>query len=217
MMNSKDMGSDMTDIIDLTKVLDENLPIYTSGTYSDPPLQIEPWCTIQQQGYKVSRLLMGTQSGTHIDAPVHFVADGATLEALPIQALIGRYLWVDLNHFTQVDLVELMANYKEETLLFLTSSGQTEKEISEEVFSGLLKLPCIVWVSVYGVQVVGHDPLYFHRALSEAGKYLIEDVDEIMARRVNPGGEMIALPLRLRGVSGSPCRVVVIQGSEQNE
>jgi arylformamidase len=212
MMNSSDMGSDMTDIIDLTRVLDENLPIYTSGTYSDPPLQIEPWCTIQQQGYKVSRLLMGTQSGTHIDAPAHFVADGATLEALPIQALIGQYLWVDLNHFAQADIDGLISNYKEETLLFLTSSGQTEKEISEEVFSRLLKLPCIVWVSVYGVQVVGHDPLYFHRALSKAGKYLIEDVDEIMARRVNPGGEMIALPLRLRGVSGSPCRVIVIQG-----
>jgi arylformamidase len=211
-MNSSDMGSDMTDIIDLTRVLDENLPIYTSGTYSDPPLQIEPWCTIQQQGYKVSRLLMGTQSGTHIDAPAHFVADGATLEALPIQALIGQYLWVDLNHFAQADIDGLISNYKEETLLFLTSSGQTEKEISEEVFSRLLKLPCIVWVSVYGVQVVGHDPLYFHRALSKAGKYLIEDVDEIMARRVNPGGEMIALPLRLRGVSGSPCRVIVIQG-----
>jgi arylformamidase len=212
MVNSNNMGSDMTDIIDLTRVLDENLPIYTSGTYSDPPLQIETWCTIQQQGYKVSRLLMGTQTGTHIDAPAHFVADGATLEALPIQALIGQYLWVDLNHFTQADLGELMANYKEETLLFLTSSGNTEKEISEEVFSGLLKLPCIVWVSVYGVQVVGHDPLYFHQALSKSGKYLIEDVDEIMARRINPGGEMIALPLRLRGVSGSPCRVVVIQG-----
>lgn len=207
----------MTDIIDLTKVLDENLPIYTSGTYSDPPLQIESWCTIQQQGYKVSRLTMGTQSGTHIDAPAHFVADGATLEALPIQALIGQYLWVDLDHFTQADLGGLFSSYKEETLLFLTSSGSTEKEISEEVFSGLLKLPCIVWVSVFGVQVVGHDPLYFHRALSRAGKYLIEDVDETMAGRVNPGGEMVALPLRLSGVSGSPCRVVVIQGSKQDE
>jgi arylformamidase len=212
MMNSNNMGLDMTDIIDLTKMLDEKMPIYTSGTYSDPPLQIETWCTIQQQGYKVSRLLMGTQTGTHIDAPAHFIANGATLEALPIQALIGQYLWVDLNHFTQADLGGLISNYKEETLLFLTSSVQTEKEISEEVFSGLLKLPCIVWVSVYGVQVVRHDPLYFHQALSKSGKYLIEDVDEIMARRINPGGEMIALPLRLRGVSGSPCRVVVIQG-----
>jgi arylformamidase len=77
------MEADMLEIIDLTKSLDENLFIYTSGNYSDPHLQIEVWCTVQEQGYKVSRLSMGTQTGTHIDAPVHFIAGGATLEALP--------------------------------------------------------------------------------------------------------------------------------------
>ena len=94
----------MAEILGLTKVLDEDLAIYTSGSYSDPPLQIETCCTVQQQGFTVSRLSMGTQTGTHIDAPAHFALDGATLEALPVQALIGRYLWVDLCRLTEADL-----------------------------------------------------------------------------------------------------------------
>lgn len=201
----------MFEIIDLTKMLDKDLSIYTDNTYSDPPLQVETWCTVQEQGFKVSRLSMGTQTGTHIDAPAHFVADGATLETLPIQALIGPYLRLDLDRVTEAELRELLSRCEGTFILFLTSSRQRKGEISKEVFSVLLKLPCLVWVIVYGVQVMGCEPLYFHKALAEAGKYLIEDIDESMAVRVRAEGEIIALPLRLSGLSGSPCRVIVRQ------
>ncbi len=201
----------MPHILDLTRVMDEHLSIYTSGSYSDPPLQVETWCTVQQQGYAVSRLSLGTQTGTHIDAPAHFSPDGATLDALLVDALMGRYLWVDLLCVTQANLNELRSSYHQESILFLTSSNPSITDTSEDVLRALLELPCMVWVMVYGVQVAGREPLYFHQALSAAGKYLIEDVDEAVASRVRPGGELIALPLRLTGVSGSPCRVVVMQ------
>ncbi len=215
MMSFNDAEANRVEIIDLTNVLDENLSIYSNGIYSDPPLQIETWCTIQKQGYKVSGLSMGTQTGTHIDAPAHFVEDGATLEALPLHALIGQYLWVDLNQVMQSEESEFKSIHRAETILFLTSAVQAETEISQEIFDALLELPCLVWVIVYGVRVRGHEPMYFHQALSKAGKYLIEDVNDTMAIRVRAGGEMIALPLRLRGVSGSPCRVVVRQQVKQ--
>jgi kynurenine formamidase len=199
----------MFEIIDLTKWLDENLTIYSEDAYSDPPLQIETWSTVQEKGFKVSRLTMGTQTGTHIDAPSHFVADGDTLEMLPLQALIGHYMWIDLDQITQTELAELITNA---SILFLTcSSFQNNKNISEEVFEALLKLPCLVWVIVVGIRITGHEPMYFHKKLAETGKYLIEDVDETAAMQVKAGGEMIALPLRLRGTSGSPCRVLVKQ------
>jgi len=201
----------MFEILDLTRPLDDNLPIYSEGAYADPPLQIETWCTIREQGYKVSRLSMGTQTGTHIDAPAHFVLDGATLETLPLGALIGPYLWLDIDRLTLDELDTLRSRPASESILFLTSSGRTNREISEEVFSTLLKLPCPVWAIGYDIQVAGREPLYFHKALAEAGKYLIEDLDETMALRVRAGGEMIALPLRLSGTSGSPCRVIVRQ------
>jgi len=199
------------EILDLTKPLDGDLELYASGSYSDPPLQVETWCTVQEQGYWVSRLAMGTQTGTHIDAPAHMVAGGATLDALPLQALIGPYLWVDLGHITLAELSALRAGQNRETILFLASAGPTQVTISQQVLSALLDLPCLVWVIVTGVAVAGHKALHFHRALAEAGKYLVEDVEPTVAGRVKAGGEMIALPLRLKGVSGSPCRVVVRQ------
>ena len=58
----------MLEFINITKVLDENLPIYAEVNYSDPPLKVETWCTIPDQGFRVCRFSLGTQTGTHIDA-----------------------------------------------------------------------------------------------------------------------------------------------------
>ena len=82
----------MTEIIDLTRKLDESLSIYSGGGYSDPPLQVEAWCTIAEQGFKVSRLSMGTQTGTHIDAPAHFSPLGETSRLAPSGCAGGALL-----------------------------------------------------------------------------------------------------------------------------
>jgi hypothetical protein len=57
------------EIIDLTRVMDENLPLYSEGDYSDPPFRMETWCSIPEQGFQVSRLSLGTQTAltlTHL-------------------------------------------------------------------------------------------------------------------------------------------------------
>jgi kynurenine formamidase len=196
-----------TKIIDLTKVLDENLYIYAEDGYSDPPLRIEPWCAVQSQGYKVSRVSMGTQCGTHIDAPSHFVEGGADLGALPVEALMGKYFLLDLDEVVRNGKTKF--DYQQEPILFLKSNSGIE--ISEDVFNSLLALPCRVWVIIYDISISGRDIFYFNRTLAEAGKYLVENIDESAAMQVKSGGEIFALPLRLTSTSGAPCRVVVRQ------
>jgi len=192
-----------TEIIDLTKALDENLYIYSDGTYSDPPLLIEDWCSVQSQGYKVSRVSLGTQCGTHIDAPSHFLEGGADLGALPVDAMMGKYFLLD------PETPSAISEYHGEPILFLKSSASIE--ITEEWFKLLLALPCCVWVIVYDISISGRDIFHFNRALAEADKYLVENVDESAAMQVRSGGEILALPLNLISTSGAPCRVVVRQ------
>jgi kynurenine formamidase len=204
----------MFELIDLTKKLDMDLSIYAEDGYADPPLQIENWCDIQRQGYKVSRLSLGTQTGTHIDAPSHFAENGATLDALPLPSLMGKYFWVDLDAIFPHEKIN--TDYQGESILFLASAGKPESEISQQLFDALLDLPCLVWVIPHDIHVTGRALFYFNQRLAEAGKFLIENVDETSAAQVKAGGELIALPLRLIGVSGSPCRVVVRQGVAEN-
>jgi kynurenine formamidase len=128
---------------------------------------------------------------------------GADLGALPVEALLGKYCLFDL------DAAEAQIDYRGEPILFLKS--KTGVVISEGVFNSLLALPCRVWVIVFDVSVKGRDIFHFNRALAQADKYLVENLDEGAAQQVKPGGELFALPLKLTATSGAPCRVVVRQ------
>jgi len=186
--------------IDLTRPMTADLPIYTAPGYSDPPFDAAPWCGIAEQGFEVWRLTLGTQTGTHIDAPSHFARGGATLDALAPGELIGRYFHVDA-----AEGDGRVAGYAGEPILFVDASVP----LAEPLVAALLGLPCRVWIVAGGLAVPGRDPLHAHRALAGAGRFLVEDLDPAAVPQVPARGEAIALPLRLAGVSGSPARVLV--------
>ena len=72
----------MKKILDLTKPLNSSLEIYADENYRDPDFSCTEWASIERQGYQVSALTLGTQTGTHIDAPAHFYALGKRLDDL---------------------------------------------------------------------------------------------------------------------------------------
>ncbi len=184
--------------IDLTRPLDRHLAIYAEADYRDPPFAVHPWCSIADQGYAVQRLDLGTQTGTHIDAPAHMHPGGATLEALPPDALIGPYvtLWPGQDVPQRAGAVLLFVN------------APDGGAISRAQFDRALDLGFAVWVIAGSLQVQGEEPLFLHRALARAGVFLVEDLAEDPARLLPDRGEMIAAPLRLIGTSGAPCRVL---------
>jgi len=203
-------------VVDLTRTIDHNLEIYADGAYRDPDFGVETWCTVESQGYWVSKLSLGTQTGTHIDAPAHFKSGGATLESLPAKYLLGPYFLIDLDRIHDSRQFEdVMEGYSGQLILLLTPTpGRTSHSVAELTltqFHRLCALGAKVWAVVGSVHVQGEDPLYFHVQLAEQGIFLVEDLDQEAASEVRPGGELIALPLRLTGVSGSPCRVLVLQ------
>ncbi|WP_146287137.1 cyclase family protein [Gemmobacter aquaticus] len=184
--------------IDLTRPMDGHLPIYAEAGYADPPFAVHDWCAVEGQGYAVQRLDLGTQTGTHIDAPAHMVAGGATLEALSPSRLIGRYVTFRPG--------EVLPDRGEAVLLFLNAPDGGE--VSRALFDAALALGFPVWVMAGSLRVRGEEPLFLHRALARAGVFLVEDLDAEAARPLPDRGEMIAAPLRLIGTSGAPCRVL---------
>ena len=81
-------------------------------------------------------------------------------------------------------------------------------ELTPEAVEAVAACPCRVIVVIGEVAVAHPDPFYFHRRIAECGKYLVEDTREDVG--ILPGeGQIIALPLRLIGLSGSPARVLI--------
>ena len=78
-------------VVDLSVPLDDRTPVYPG----DPPVRLTPVATIARDGYNLLAVHMGSQSGTHCDAPVHFLEDGLTLDQLPLERFVGPGVLVD--------------------------------------------------------------------------------------------------------------------------
>ena len=199
----------MTKIVDLTKPLNKWTQPYQNGEYQDPPFRVSDWCRIQDEGFQVFRLEMGTQTGTHIDAPAHFVAGGDTLDRLAPEFLLGPYLLVrDVELGGAHALQAITRRRRTETILFLLGSANRVR-IPPVLFEGLISLGHKLWVVAGEFTVEDPDAYHFHRRLDREGIYLVEDLDLDATTQISTDGEIIALPLKLEDVSGSPCRVVV--------
>ena len=195
--------------IDLTKLIEAGMDVYRSGGYRDPPVDIRTWCTVEEQGFWVSKLTLGTQTGTHIDAPAHFASGAETLDGLPVDHLMGRYCLLDVVESNAGKLEEQVnALYDDEPILFIRGNS-SPIQITPADFESLCALSCRVWVLAGEITVGSKDVFFFNRGIAEKGIFLVEDLDLEAARQVQPGGRIVIMPLRLSGLSGSPCRVVV--------
>ncbi|CAL1712020.1 unnamed protein product [Somion occarium] len=80
------------DIVDLTHTLDENIQIYPG----DPQFSCCPALTVENDGWNVQSISLGSHTGTHIDAPYHILKDGQTIETIPISRFIGPCIVIDV-------------------------------------------------------------------------------------------------------------------------
>ncbi len=204
-------------VLDLTRRMDSSLRIYREEGYSDPPFVCSEWSTIEDRGYRVSRLELGTQTGTHIDAPAHFDPAGATLDFLSVERLVGDYHLFDLPERVEEKTVAGMtAGGVNEPILFFRTYQCRRCQMTAEALDALIALPSLVWVMAGQVTIQGQPGFEFHRALARAGKFLVEDLEPSAAAKVPARGEIFAFPLPLVGASGAPCRVVVREAKAAN-
>jgi len=203
-------GSGQSIIVDLTRSLDASFVPYADGGYVDPPLTFSEWSSLQKEGFRVTQMTLGTQSGTHIDAPAHFLTDGACLETLSPEHLVGSFFLIDLSgKMPLADPVRRLREYRGEKILFLRTAENQLARMTRDLLQKILSLPPLLLVLSGRVVIEDAAPFSFNRLVAGASKYLTEDLDEQAAHQIAGEGEMFVLPLKLAGVSGSPCRVVV--------
>ena len=184
------------------EIIDISIPIRPGMvTYpGDPMVTLERVRSIAADGYNLSRLDFGVHSGTHVDAPVHFV-DGATAaESLPLDVLIGPCVVVE----------GIQVPDGVERVLFKTSNSELwARDTVAEEFESLDAGTAQALVDK-GVRLVRIDYLSIgdedaHRVLLGAGIVAIEGLD---LRGVAAGDyELICAPLKLVGSDGAPARV----------
>jgi arylformamidase len=206
----------MPKIYDVTAPLSAELPTFPG----DPRVQLEFTHRISEgHAYNMAKLTLGVHAGTHVDAPYHFLADGATVDQLPLELLIGRARVLDMTALDRIDRSDLeRADLRDDIrVLFKTRmSGQLRQPAFQEDFVYLTP-EAASYLAKVGIKLVGIDYLSIekfgsqnygaHHALLGAGVVVIEglDLSEVEAGEY----ELSCLPLRIAGADGSPARVVL--------
>jgi len=206
----------MSKIFDVTVPLSAEVPTFPG----DPPFQMESLYQIADgDPYNVARISMGTHSGTHIDAPYHFLADGVAVDHLPLELLMGKARVVEVMARDKVERAELEARDLRDdirVLLKTRMSGQLRQPKFQEDFVYLTPDAATYLVQA-GIKLVGIDYLSIekfgstdypaHHVLLEAGVVIIEGLD---LSETEPGEyDMTCLPLRIVGADGAPARVIL--------
>jgi arylformamidase len=204
------------------KLLDVSVPLVQGVvTYpGNPAFEFQPIKRIADGGSSnVSRLVLGTHTGTHVDAPKHFIDDGASVEELPLNLLIGRARVIDIGKRGAITADDLIAAGLREDLrvLFKTpNSALWNSQQFHEDYAHLSDTGARYLVD-QGVKVVGIDYLsieQFQKAGSPAHKTLLSNgviiIEGLNLSEAEPGMyEMYCLPLPVSGGDGAPARVVL--------
>jgi arylformamidase len=204
---------------DISLTLRGRMPVYPGES---TPL-LEPTSQMERgDSYNVSRLTISTHTGTHIDAPRHFLADGASVDRIPVDVLVGPALVVGMavdQEITAADLEVASIPPGTERLLFKTRNSRL---LDDEDFRRdfvYLTLDAARWLVERAIRLVAIDylsveemdaqPNIVHQTLLRAGVVIVEGVD---LRQVAPGPYLLAcLPLKLEGADGSPVRAVLVE------
>ena len=192
------------------KVIDITQEILSCKVFPGDPAPIVHTLARMEEGspYNLTKFEMCSHNGTHVDAPAHFVADGKTLEQLPVEVFVGDcYVARHEGNVTAEDARHMLQaaaeNGATERLLIAGKAWLTEEAAAVLAEAKLL---------LYGneSQTVGPEdnPHPTHRILLGAGMALLEGA---VLTHVQEGKYVLCCaPLNFAGNEGAPCRAVLM-------
>ncbi len=216
--------SPVTGVVDLSHPVEDGMPVYPG----DPVVRIRPAATVGQHGYNVLHVRMGSQSGTHVDAPYHFLDDGARIDQVPPELFLAPAVVAagrgrpPRTPVTWADLRPVAGRLGPGRMLLLHTGWDVHWGSDAYLDHPFLDGAAAERVVAAGVRTVGIDALSLdetvlggepaggfaaHLAVLGAGGVIVENLRGLeLLRSAEP--VVSVLPLRLAGADGAPVRAV---------
>lgn len=208
--------------VDLSWDLTEQTPIYPG----DPEPKITVATTLEKEGYNLSGVYVGTQTGTHVDAPYHFSNEGATIDQMELDFFFGEAVVIRVTDkkaqekITMEDVMPYDEKIKEGTIVLFNTNWYkkvgTEEffehpyvsgEVAEYLVEKGVRFLCIDTINA---DQTGGTEFPVHDLFSEKRLMIGENMayfDQIDFENV----VVAAFPLKIVGTDGSPVRAVAME------
>lgn len=202
-------------IIDLSQPVGAATPVFPG----DGPVRV----TVLDQGpLNLSRIELCVHTGTHMDAPFHFFADGEAIDRVPLERCMGPARLIDLRGVGGGEIrrphLEPHGHALRQARAAVLQTGWSKHWGAADYFCDhpSLAADAAQFLVDCGVQLVGvdmpsvdHAPYPAHRILLSGGVLIVENLTNLEAIGADLF-QLIVLPLKLAGRDGSPVRAVAV-------
>lgn len=203
-------------VIDISLSIDQDTPVYP-GDYGVKVNQLK---SIKNgDGYNLSSIAMGVHTGTHLDAPTHFIEGAKRVDQIPPDQFMGTAQVVEILDKKKITRQELeKKDITENIILFKTGnsmrySGEFIKDyvyLTEEAGRYLVEKGIkLIGIDYLSIEKYPAEEAPVHKFLLGKGLVILEGLN---LSNVEEGiYTLIALPLKIKGAEGSPTRAVLIK------
>lgn len=198
--------------LDATFPLDESTPPYPG----DPGLSVQTLMDYERgDGLRLSAISLSAHLGTHVDAPLHFVRAGKSIDQIPLEIFIGPARVVEVFTSNGIDAEQLARHLPQSCKRLLLKTSARPQLLPRP--TAWLEPQAAQLLVERGVRLFGIDSPSVDSRDSEyarAHQILLEKeiviIENLALQAVSAGAvEMICLPLKLAGLEGAPARVVL--------
>lgn len=222
----------MNEIIDLTYDIEEGMTTFNAPWH--PTVSVKQLGRHKSEGRETREVSLGTHTGTHVDAPLHFIEGGKSIEELDLDILIGEVTIVDFSHLGENECItkEMLDDFSiTKRILFKFSWGKhwnTEKFYQGYPFFSKEAAEYLVSTNVELIgmdtpspddsrtklneEILGREkdsPI--HKFFLSNGVVLVEYVANLDKVDNYVGWSIIVMPLRIKGADGSSARVCIFR------
>lgn len=216
-------------VFDLTTTLESGMATWPDN----PEIKIIPSAGVKKEGHLIETYSSLTHSGTHVDAPAHFVADSPTIDQINLNTLAGTGYCIEPEiNGTDITYKALEKVWKEEyenNILLIRTGWDRKRGFTKEFqydFPGLsydaidffrdhpVKM---IGLDTLGIEPYSHTDFKVHKELLSLGIPFIEDMAQL--DQLAPGKDyfIIALPLKISHGSGAMARVAAIEFEKEGK
>ena len=209
-------------IIDLTLIVSDNIPTFPGS----PQPSFIPWENVKEDGYNLELLFLSTHTGTHMDAPYHFLEKGAKIHEISLKKLVSEAVLIkskkkDGESITKTDIQKFEKKHGKiasfSSVIFYTG---WQKNLQKKYYftkNPGLSVSAAKYLASKKINLVGIDSpsidlgkdskFSVHQIFAKKGILIVENLANL--EKIKPSKfHLVVLPLKLKNATGSPVRAI---------
>ena len=211
-------------VIDLTLTISEQIPTFPGS----PKPNFINWETLEKDGYNLELLFLSSHTGTHIDAPYHFLKNGQKIHQIVTRRLVTEAILIKIRKeanqsITKADIQKFERKFGKiddgSTVIFHTGWQKNLKKESYFLKNPGLAVSAAKYLSSKKINLVGIDSpsidlgkdskFSVHHILAKNGILIVENLANL--EKINSKMfHLIVAPLKLKNATGSPVRAMAL-------